>query len=595
MTEISNLINIAENIGMNQAANALKAIQERGKQSEAPIYLPFVGEFSSGKTSLINALTDSKKLETKTKPTTATIFEIHFGQPKCDAEVFDIQGQATHFEDISEIKNDNIADAPFVLVNDTSTKISKTTVIIDTPGLSSPDPRHKETLVKFLPKADGIILVVDVNQSITKSLTDFIDSIKISQRPIYLVITKCDTKSPSQVESQKKYIAEQCKISLNHTACVSSSKNELDEIYELFKQIAISKAKILEEVNRQRVRIIADEITKRVDELLKVSNSDEELEQSIVNQKNDLRRFNNKIDKLLRDSEEEIEEKARLATRKFEDLMSSRFESLAKSNSNNYDSDAISAIRTNSLLVINEFKQDISQILRNKANSKKDTDDSLNLLSLQSIDMSGIQLGGLSYGLNLNSLGHEYDGMIKTGLGIAAVAAVTIATAGTGTVAAGAAATAEGAAVAAEGAAVATEAIGLMDVAQVATDIYLYNKLSENDEPKSNQSNQPKEKGMLDQLIGKITDSTMGKPQRAKAIRVYLNDTLIPEFKNEMYRIKTQIMQLISAALQNEATATINEKTQALQALKEKSRNQLQEFRERKEELKEFRKVLANQ
>ena len=89
-------------------------------------------------------------------------------------------------------------------VFDTSKRIPASTIIVDTPGLSSPDPQHKQTLVNFLPKADGILLVTDINQQMTRSLTDFIEMIKLSQRPIYLILTKSDTKSEEDIESAKQ-------------------------------------------------------------------------------------------------------------------------------------------------------------------------------------------------------------------------------------------------------------------------------------------------------------------------------------------------------------------------------------------------------
>lgn len=75
------LIEIARAIDMTSAAETLEAIRQRANDANTPLLIPLVGEFSSGKTSLINALTDSQVLETATRPTTATIYEVHFGAP----------------------------------------------------------------------------------------------------------------------------------------------------------------------------------------------------------------------------------------------------------------------------------------------------------------------------------------------------------------------------------------------------------------------------------------------------------------------------------------------------------------------------------
>ena len=156
MNKIEDLRSIAESIGLTSIVEELTLIELRSKQENANIILPLVGEFSSGKTTLINALTDSKGLESATKPTTATIYEVHFGSDSCHAEVIDGNGNCIEVENINDLKNEELADAKVVTVFDTSTRIPASTIIVDTPGLSSPDPQHKQTLVNFLPKAAGL-------------------------------------------------------------------------------------------------------------------------------------------------------------------------------------------------------------------------------------------------------------------------------------------------------------------------------------------------------------------------------------------------------------------------------------------------------
>lgn len=76
--------------------------------------------------------------------------------------------------DIVDLKNDRLAQSTVINIFDTSTRVPATTVLVDTPGLSSLNSQHKQTLVDFLPQADGVLLVTDVNQQIIRSLTDFI-------------------------------------------------------------------------------------------------------------------------------------------------------------------------------------------------------------------------------------------------------------------------------------------------------------------------------------------------------------------------------------------------------------------------------------
>ena len=225
MEHIEFLKQVANELGQQNIEKNLNAIQQRASQPNANILIPLVGEFSSGKTTLLNALTDSKKLETATKPTTATIYEIHFGCNKCEANVVMSDGQTVHVDDLGELKNDKLSDAQVVTVFDTSKKVPSSTILVDTPGLSSPEIKHRQVLVDFLPSADAILLVVDINQQVTRSLTEFIDMIKLSKRPIYIVLTKSDTKSLPEIEAAKQYIADNCKLPVQQIFVFSAAKD----------------------------------------------------------------------------------------------------------------------------------------------------------------------------------------------------------------------------------------------------------------------------------------------------------------------------------------------------------------------------------
>ena len=62
MEHIEFLKQVANELGQQNIEKSLNAIQQRASQPNANILIPLVGEFSSGKTTLLNALTDSKKL-----------------------------------------------------------------------------------------------------------------------------------------------------------------------------------------------------------------------------------------------------------------------------------------------------------------------------------------------------------------------------------------------------------------------------------------------------------------------------------------------------------------------------------------------------
>lgn len=611
MEHIEFLKEVAQELGQQNILNSLNAIQERASQQNANLLIPLVGEFSSGKTTLLNALTDSKKLETATKPTTATIYEIHFGCNKCEANVVLSDGQVAHFDDLGELKNDQLSDAQIVTVFDTSTKVPSSTILVDTPGLSSPVVKHRQVLVDFLPSADAILLVVDINQQVTRSLTDFIDMIKLSKRPFYIVLTKSDTKSVSEIEAAKQYIADNCKLPVQQVVVVSAAKDNMSELYALLETIQKSKNEILAKVDGQRIKDLAQILVNRVDEMLTASSSDENLDMEIRRQQLDLDKIKRNINRLIDSMASDISEDGSKISRRFEDSMYEKLGALVAGGSANMDNDALSVINNTASLLLSEYKNNIMGILKSKVQSAQGSDSEIPVESLMSIDLSGIQISGLSYDLDLNSMGHEYDGMIKTGvIAVAAVATVAaaVATAGAAAGAAGTAAAAGTAGTAGAAGTVATTvaASKAVDIVDTATDVgsiiytrKMMKRIAKTEEfagkavDKYNKIEKADEKGILSSMVGFATERLLSKPQRVRAVRNYVDGTLAPEFKSQMENLSQSVVNMVRGGLQNDASEMIAQKTAMLNELKEQCSEHKAEFARRKETLKQYKEKLS--
>ena len=599
METIDILSEIVNYLSLKGVKNELNIIKARSLQENVNLILPLVGEFSSGKTTLINALTDSKKMETATKPTTATIYEVHFGCEKCSAEVLNENGDVQIIEDIADLKNEILADSFLVKVFDTSKKVPSTTILVDTPGLSSPNPKHKQTLVNFLPQSDGILLITDVNQQITRSLTDFIETMKLSMKPIYLVITKCDTKSKTDLESAKKYISENCNIPLKQITCVSSKNDDLSELYHLFSEIEIEKGNIIKQVDDRRLKDIIKNLLGRIDELLQVPSDDKELDMAIRKQEHELNVLNRDIDRLVSGVESDIQEKEREITRKFEDIVSVRLDSLVAGKSNNFDAEAISVINNTSSLLLEEYRNSIKNIFRDKIKNSNPSNEKLSVTSLSDLDLSSLSITGLEYNLNLNSLGHKYDGYMSSGVKVVAAAAtVAVAVSTAGTSALAAAATVD----------------NVIDVADTVTDVssIVSNKKTVNRIEKAanfigkatdkysciEEYNQKaaqqvgNDKGIVESLVGFATEKLAGRPQRRRAISIYMNDTLIPTFKREINNVSNQVVAMVDEALHKSASDIIEEKKQALSQLQDELKSKKNDYFNRINQLRDYKNML---
>lgn len=596
------MIEIAQEAGFEDIKNRLQVIREKQSLVDIPISLPLVGEFSSGKTSLINALTEGKALETSTKPTTATIFEVHFSSDCNYAVVQDSDRNCRKVEDVSSLKNSDLADAVFVKVFDTSKRIPATTLLIDTPGLSSNDPRHRQALVSYLPEADGILLVMDINAQLTRSTIDFINTVSLSSRPIYLILTKCDTKTKSQTEDTIRYIRENHKLPLQKIICTSAGQSDLDEFYSMLDDIQKDKKEILGRVNAKRIRALVDEMISNVDTLLSATEDTNGIQEAISMQRMELQKAQKSVDRFLENVGSDIDSAKREAVRSFEDKVFNNLDSLVAGKSSNFDSEAISIINNNSTLVLNLFKNDIRKIVSSSAKNAKGV--SLPVQVLESIDLSDMSINGISYNLNLNEIGHEYDKKIATGLKIAAAAGVVIATAGSGSVAVGAAA--------------GEEAVSLLEVADVVTDIadtvtdvgsivnkrngvQIVQQFVSDTQEQFNSIEQTQQgigqqfgsdKGIVESIVGLVTESTMGKPQRRRAIHEYMDNSLIPSFKAELERIRVDTVGKIKTTVDECIEAGIEEMTRSLETLRAEQKDRHDAFVSRVSALRDCRNEL---
>lgn len=570
---LDKLVEIVQNLNLIDLEKRLLVVKNKMADTNPNLILPLIGEYSSGKTTLLNALTNSKCLETGPFPTTSTIYEVHFSSTKVCVQVHDENGECSEIEDFHNLKNEVLSNSKVVSVYDTSTRIDSMTILVDTPGLSSPNPLHRQTLVDFLPNADGVLLIIDINQQITRSITDFVEIMNLLKKPIFLVITHCDTKSTKDQEITIRHICSNCNFPIRQIACVAAQQNELSEFYQLIENIQSEKKQILSEVNAERIKIIANEISARIDELLSTFKDEKVMDEAIKLQEHELCKIKRNIDKLIERIKEELRIHRTTTTRKFEETIIGKLETLVVGKSANFDSDAISIINNTISVFLSNFKNDVYSIL--KEESKKDFEGGIiSFGSLSDINMSSLSINEANYNLSLNTMGHEYDKTIASIAKVAIVAGVTASVASAVSASKNSAASTVPMDAAIEPVNEASllneNAIDIVDtvsdIASIVSNSYGINGLT-------HQSISPnierKNTGIIESLVGLATDKAIGKPQRRRAIYTYINESLLPDFNKEMERLGNEISSMISETLYRDAEEFINQKKSCIQQMKD--------------------------
>lgn len=581
MVDCNKLLEIAQFLENESVIDELKKIHAQETQENADLILALVGEFSAGKTTLINSLTNSKALETATLPTTATIYDIHFCSSRNKAVVYDDDGSSREIEDLSTLKNESLKDAKIVSLFDTSCKVPATTVLVDTPGLSSPEPKHKEVLCKFLPNADAILLVVDINQQMTRSLTDFVKTVKLAKKKLFLVVTKCDTKDESQKLSALQYIAKNCDLPLENCACVSAKTGDISEFLEVLDVISKNKKKIIGDISNVRYEAIAEKLKSELIKLSNVPQNDEDFQKEIQQTRSELSKIQREIDDILSDAQASINNAMNESCREFENRIFDQLDAIAGESGLDFDKEIQSKINGFSSIIFNNLKDEVGNSIQNIIAERKKTG-RLILQNTKALDFSSHTMSQLSYGLKLNEIGHKYDNAISTGVKAAAVAATvyfagpaileTVEFAGPELLTAGGELGAEA-------------AIGAVDTITDVGSIIAAKKMidSNKDVVESNQNKneyltesnaqQQEKKDTLASIIGFVSDRTVGKPQRRKAIHAYLDDELMPQFKHQIKSFVSKVVSQIRAALNKDAEQDISDLSESLEKLRNKVKN----------------------
>lgn len=584
---LQTLREVAQALGATHIQTALEQIIVRQSQQECPITLPLVGEFSAGKTSLLNALTDTKALETAVLPTTATLFEVHFGCPTAYAEVLSDNGETQRVSDIASLKNSQLGSAQLVTVFDTSSRVSPEIVLVDTPGLSAPDPRHRQVLTEFLPKADAILLVSDINQQLTRSLANFCRDMKLANKSIYMVLTKCDSKTPDERKAARDYILAQRELGFADVVCVSGVTGEVDELMKVFKEISAKKQEILAKADTARLAQIKQELETTLEEQLAALESIENCKVALAEEERKLRQLQKAIDRLTESCDSAVDDIARDTRRAFATVMQQQLCSLVQQSGSNFDKLAIDAINKCATITMQQFRSRVQQAIV-EASNRVSRESGLSTEVLQSVDLSQVECQGLSYGINLNQIGHEYDSYIKFGALAAVGAAAMFALPAAGIVGSVGGAALEVGEVAASGRAITMAARASRMVQRTqeyvergrAIDQQVGDNLGQND-------------GMVSKLIGWTTDKIYGKSQREYTVRTYLDQTLIPEFESVMNGNRALVFELIKEALQRSNEAAIAERRRALEQVRDEHEQKKAETETRRSQLQGFRTALA--
>lgn len=189
--------------GKDRVSPIVESLEIIAECYKSPLLVCILGEFSSGKSTFINAFLKENLLAMKDVETTATITRLQYGEDE-KVTVFFTDGNKKEFklqngqrESVDKYTVENFNDnsiiqkTKFVTIS-LSKEILKSFDLVDTPGYNSPaNKRHSELTDQFSKYADAIIWLFDEDQIGKATEVKKLSEICKYYKPVF-VINKID-------------------------------------------------------------------------------------------------------------------------------------------------------------------------------------------------------------------------------------------------------------------------------------------------------------------------------------------------------------------------------------------------------------------
>lgn len=215
--------------------------QSIGELKNFHVTSPLVGRFSTGKSSLVNALLGRKVLAENTMPETSIPTEIVYGPAesavlvKKDAETGEVTKEKT-------ISMEEVLHGTFQItewsalrltLDDPFLKTVPAVRIVDMPGFGTSIELHNKAINEYLPESKAYILTFQSRSSTVEEDTlEFLKELKFHDMPVYVLVTKSRAVSEEElqqcVENLKRQLADDIGLKDVPVYCTNAKGKHLD-------------------------------------------------------------------------------------------------------------------------------------------------------------------------------------------------------------------------------------------------------------------------------------------------------------------------------------------------------------------------------
>lgn len=263
------------------------------KLAEDRFYLTVVGQFSRGKSTLMNAILGKDYLPSGVIPTTSAITAVSYGSRERVVLRF-IGSNLTSETGIHELADvvtgkSNSADrVEMAEVQVPVEFLQRGFFLVDTPGLGSAVRENTATTLNFLPSADAIVFVTSCDSPLSAGELGYLRQCRSEVQQMFLVVNKMDLVPLSERERVIEFVKSKSKEELEDADVRIYAVSAKDA---LAARLSSSEGKLTESGLPQLEEAIVEYVTahKQEDALLQVCDrASELLAGSTVSQREEL-------------------------------------------------------------------------------------------------------------------------------------------------------------------------------------------------------------------------------------------------------------------------------------------------------------------
>lgn len=219
-----------------EPANWLATAEDKSKKFVVTV--PLVGAFSSGKSSIINAIVGQPIFSTAIDPETAVPAEIMHGDTECltgcfsDGRRIPLNREAVRENQLGMLQHGGWVEA--VLPVPALAGLSHLR-LVDMPGWDSGIEAHGMAIDNYAIRSLAYGVVVSADEgSLRSSIHRALDELKVRNMPVLAIISKADKKPPNEVNAVVAQVEQEITTAMGHppykSVKVSARKHDVSEL-----------------------------------------------------------------------------------------------------------------------------------------------------------------------------------------------------------------------------------------------------------------------------------------------------------------------------------------------------------------------------